>query len=142
MLLAVMACVDKMCNTCRSTCTLVGPGICARRQSAQGMTFTAISRVRHPEHIKFDPMPDLPRLTSLISIKSALRSRKEHEEFLRKRSGSTTPRVRLRLRFYNALSYPTQLCTLPRRSQASVDTSCNPRQGESATRRIYSRVGA
>ena len=54
-----------------------------------GLFFVALTRVRHPEHIAFDPMPDRDRVTTNIATKPALRKRKIHERQLRKQAQLT-----------------------------------------------------
>ena len=54
-----------------------------------GLLFVALTRTRHPDHIAFDPMPDLARVTSVIATKPALRKRKMHERQLREKAAQT-----------------------------------------------------
>ena len=54
-----------------------------------GLLFVALTRVRHPDDIAFDPMPDRPRVTTIISTKPALRKRKLHERQLREKAAAT-----------------------------------------------------
>ena len=51
-------------------------------ESHCGVTFVAMTRVRHPLHIAFSPMPDEQRLTSEIAEKPSLFTRKLHEHTL------------------------------------------------------------
>ena len=48
-----------------------------------GQLFVAISRVRHPSHVCFDPVPSLERISTIIARKASLKERKEHEALLR-----------------------------------------------------------
>jgi hypothetical protein len=50
---------------------------------AVGMTFVALTRVRHPAHFALSPMPELARLTTDIAKSPALFTRKLHEHKLR-----------------------------------------------------------
>ena len=56
-----------------------------------GLFFVALTRVRHPEHIAFDPFPSIERVTSEIN-KPALRARMMHEQQLRQKAAATKAR--------------------------------------------------
>ena len=58
-------------------------------ERAVGLFFVALTRVRHPDHIAFDPMPDRVRVTTNIATKPALRKRKAHERELRGMAAQT-----------------------------------------------------
>jgi hypothetical protein len=57
--------------------------------NAVGLLFVALTRVRHPDHIAFDPMPDRPRVTEKIAKKPSLWKRKRHERELREKAART-----------------------------------------------------
>jgi hypothetical protein len=59
-----------------------------------GLLFVAITRVRHPTALAFDPMPSFERVTSIIANKPALRLRKMHERQLRQLSSATAFRLK------------------------------------------------
>ena len=61
-------------------------------EHAMGQFFVALSRVRHPHHVAFQPLPPLERVTTLIARKASLFERKRHECFLRKCAEKTAQR--------------------------------------------------
>ena len=52
-------------------------------KKAMGQLFVALTRVRHPDHVAFSPLPTLARVTTLIACKNSLYERKRHERHLR-----------------------------------------------------------
>ena len=52
-------------------------------EKAMGQLFVALTRVRHPDHVAFSPLPTLDRVTTLIAYKNSLYERKRHERHLR-----------------------------------------------------------
>ena len=52
-------------------------------EKAMGQLFVALTRVRHPDHVAFSPLPTLARVTTLIACKNSLYERKRHERHLR-----------------------------------------------------------
>ena len=52
-------------------------------EASVGLLFVALTRVRHPTHIAFNPWPGIERVTSVIARKQALKNRKVHEVNLR-----------------------------------------------------------
>eukprot|EP00965_Chrysotila_dentata_P156512 5171585-Pleurochrysis_carterae.AAC.1 len=48
-----------------------------------GISFVALTRVRHPAHMAFSPLPTLERFTDEIARKLALHIRRMHEYQLR-----------------------------------------------------------
>ena len=62
-------------------------------ERAMGQLFVALTRVRHPSHVAFYPMPTQERLTTLIARKGSLAERKKHErEVLRGLAVNTAKR--------------------------------------------------
>ena len=76
---------------------------------ASGLTFVALTRVRHPAHVALSPMPDMARLTTEIARLPDLYARKLHEYQLKE------------LRYATAVKYthlkppPSALAALPRK---------------------------
>ena len=62
-------------------------------ERAMGQLFVALTRVRHPDHVAFSPVPSLERVTTLIAQKKSLFDRKRHECHLRSRAARTAQRV-------------------------------------------------
>ena len=58
-------------------------------ERAMGQLFVALTRVRHPDHVAFSPMPPLDRVTTLIARKKSLHDRKRHERHLRLQAART-----------------------------------------------------
>jgi len=58
-------------------------------EKAMGQLFVALTRVRHPDHVAFAPMPSLDRITTLIARKKSLYDRKRHERHLRQQAART-----------------------------------------------------
>ena len=52
-------------------------------EKSVGLFFVAITRVRYPSHLAFDPVPSLERISINIARKASLHSRKQHEQLLR-----------------------------------------------------------
>ena len=61
-------------------------------EKSVGLLFVAITRVRHPSHVAFDPVPSLERISLNIARKASLHARKKHEELLRGLAESTKQR--------------------------------------------------
>lgn len=61
-------------------------------ERSMGLLFVALTRVRHPSHVSFDPVPTLERVTTNIARKASLHARKEHERMLRAMQASTARR--------------------------------------------------
>ena len=61
-------------------------------EKAMGQLFVALTRVRHPDHVAFEPVPSLDRVTTLIARKKSLYDRKMHECHLRARAAATAAR--------------------------------------------------
>jgi hypothetical protein len=57
-----------------------------------GLLFVALTRVRHPSHVAFDPVPSLERISTNIARKAALHQRKKHEVHLRTLQRQTSRR--------------------------------------------------
>jgi hypothetical protein len=92
-----------------------------------GLTFVALTRVRHPAHFAFSPMPaSATRLTSEIAALPALFTRKLHEHTLRTLRYATADR-------YDHLSPPAsaraQLPPKPRKYVAPEATQSTPSTG-------------
>ena len=64
----------------------------AETEKSVGLLFVAMTRVRHPKHIAFDPWPGLERVTSEIAGKPSLKKRKMHEVELRALAAKTASR--------------------------------------------------
>lgn len=58
-------------------------------EASTGLFFTAVTRVRDPSHLAFQPMPDLERVTEEIASKPKLYARKLHDHRLRSRARLT-----------------------------------------------------
>ena len=58
-------------------------------ERATGQLFVALTRVRHPDHVAFDPMPEKDRVTTIIARKRQLKDRKVHEQHLRRKASQT-----------------------------------------------------
>lgn len=59
-----------------------------------GLLFVAMTRVRHPSNMAFDPMPSLKRITETIAKKPQLELRKMHDRQLRTLARNTGLRMR------------------------------------------------
>jgi hypothetical protein len=61
-------------------------------EKSVGLFFVAVTRVRHPSHLAFDPVPSLERISTNIARKASLHARKQHEMILRGQSVRTRQR--------------------------------------------------
>ena len=61
-------------------------------EKSVGLFFVAITRVRHPSHVAFDPVPSLERISLNIARKASLHARKTHESSLRGLAARTKQR--------------------------------------------------
>ena len=52
-------------------------------EKSVGLFFVAVTRVRHPSQVAFDPVPSLERISTNIARKASLHARKQHERLLR-----------------------------------------------------------
>ena len=90
-------------------------------EKSMGLFFVAITRVRHPSRVAFEPVPSLERISDNIARKQSLRDRKEHEDWLRSMQATTARR-------YLHLDPPQPALHPPPRAVAKPKRSSQQRQ--------------